>query len=107
MKFKNVKIFYALMIWGGITPGQRPRTALFKIYKRSEDEQHFKAARIDVFGNELTKNLTTLARSNLVKGWVSLPPRGDIHAARRTLRVCPNIRIEIGSPSDSLPILSD
>ena len=92
MKFKDVKIFYALMKWGGSTPGQRPRTALFKIYKQSEDFNELRGARIDANGDELTRNLTTLARSSLVAGWVGLPERGDVLAARQAQPAAPALR---------------
>lgn len=93
MKFKDVKIFYALMCWGGSRPGQRPRTALFKIYKQSEDFNELKGARIDAFGHELTRNLTTLSRDSLVAGWVHLPERSDVVAIRKKLRVVPLFHI--------------
>lgn len=78
MKYTNIKIRYALIQWGGNVYGQRPRCALFKLYKvgKSTDADYlrrltnpkaaridyttFKAARIDPnTGRELTKNLTT------------------------------------------------
>ncbi len=99
MKFKNVKIFYALMKWGGTTPGQRPRTALFKIYKQSEDFNELKGARIDANGDELTRNLTTLSRDSLVAGWVHLPDRSDVVAARYGLPVVPLVLVE-GNPTN-------
>ena len=85
MKFHDVKIYYALMKWGGSRVGQRPRTALFKIYKQSENFNVWRGARIDTNGDELTRNLTTLARDSLVHSWVHLPDRFQVHAARHGL----------------------
>ncbi len=94
MKFNDVKIFYGLFLWGGKTPGQRPRTALFKVYKRTEDGDLFKAARIDINGDELTRNLTTFGRSDLVHGWTYLPEFREVASAKESIPVTEGVRDE-------------
>ncbi len=94
-KYRNTSpAFYALLKWGGSQPGNRPATALFKVYKEEMPgpfntalhTRQIKAVKIDPkTGRELTK-LNTYHGRDIVCHWFRLPTPAEVRKVKQSMR---------------------